>query len=178
MRASPLALILDNNATIEDSLITNPNPVNVDCNLVYVNCLRLALKGIDGKSIFDTAKKMAQTAEVISVLEQVEKGEIRDIGKNKGWCALVAITKFNNYSEAINWIVCSQNGTDTDTNACIPGALLGASLGFHKMNQEPQTAHNISIIVTTTENSPTPHPPQYGISDFYKLSQLAHALTR
>ncbi len=42
----------------------------------------------------------------------------------------------NSFRESIEWII-SQKG-DTDTNACIMGGLLGASLGFDKIGLSEQ----------------------------------------
>ena len=184
MRCSPLALIYDNTPVVEDVKITNPNFVSIDCNLVYVSALRLALQGYDGQSIFNTVKNIAQTNEVRHVLDQVDRRELRNIIENKGWClhalwcAMVTITSFNNYSEAMRWVITSQKGSDTDTNACISGALLGAMLGFDKLQQEPDTNVNIQILLSVdTSSGPTPRPPEYTPGDFYSLTEAAHSLT-
>lgn len=184
MRCSPLALIWDNGPVIEDANITNPTHVCIDCNLVYITALRLALQGVDGNTIFATIKGLAQTNEVKAVLEQVEKRETRNIVENKGWClhglwcAMMTITSFKDYSQAMNWIITSQPGSDTDTNACIAGALLGALLGFNALQQEPTTAKNIEILLNAnTGNGPTPRPLEYSPIDFYTLTEAAHSLT-
>jgi len=184
MRCSPLALLYDNTPVVEDVQITNPNLVCIDCNLVYISALRLALQGFDGITIFNSIKSLAQTEEVRSVLIQVENREFRNISENKGWClhalwcAMVVITSFNNYSEAMNWVITSQQGSDTDTNACISGALLGAILGFQKLQEEPHTARNITILLEVdTSTGPTPRPLEYSPHDFYRLTEAAHALT-
>jgi ADP-ribosylglycohydrolase len=184
MRASPLALLWDNGPVVEDVQITNPNPVSIDCNLVYISALRLALQGLDGPSIFKQIKPLSQTQEVRNVLDQVEKREARNIAENKGWClhalwcAMMTITSFTNYSEAMHWIITSQPGSDTDTNACISGALIGAMLGFEQMQKEPSTSKNIEILLTAnTDNGPTPRPIEYSPRDFYTLTEAAHSLT-
>lgn len=184
MRCSPLALLWDNTCVIDDVNITNPNPVCLDCNLVYISALRLALQGIDASTIFTQIKPLAQTFEVRAVLEQVEKRQSRDIAEKKGWClhalwcALITMTSFTNYSEAMHWIITSQPGSDTDTNACIAGALLGAILGFERMQSEPTTNRNIEILLAVdTSKGPTPRPLIYSPNDFYALTEAAHALT-
>jgi ADP-ribosyl-[dinitrogen reductase] hydrolase len=184
MRCSPLALLWDFESVIEDVNITNPNPVCIDCGLVYISGLRLALQGVDGISIFNQVKEIAQTEEVKAVLLQVERREARNIAQNKGWClhalwcSMVVITSFTNYSEAMNWVITTQPGSDTDTNACIAGALLGASLGFQRMQEEPITAQNIEILLhANIDAGPTPRPREYQVTDFYALTEAAHALT-
>lgn len=184
MRCSPLALLYDNESVVEDVKITNPNPVCIDCNLIFVNALRLALQGVDGLTIFNTIKPLAQTDEVRGVLGQVERREFRNIAENKGWClnalwcAMMVITSFRNYSEAMRWVITSQKGSDTDTNASISSALLGAILGFQKLQEEPETARNIEILLAVdTSTGPTPRPIQYSPHDFYTLTEAAHTLT-
>lgn len=184
MRCSSLALLWDNICVIEDNDITNPNPICRDCNLVYINSLRLALQGVDIMTILETAKIMAQTAEVKLVLEQIETRECRDITAGKGWClhglycTFMIITSFDNYSEAMNWVITSQKGSDTDTNACIAGAMLGAIIGLDQMKTEPNTSRNIDILLNTNiDLGPTPRPAKYSTRDFYELMELAHKLT-
>ena len=38
-------------------------------------------------------------------------------------------------SEAYDWIISENVGSDTDTNACIAGALLGAHIGFDNFDE-------------------------------------------
>jgi hypothetical protein len=130
-------------------------------------------------------KPIAQTPEVQAVLDQVEKREGRNIADKKGWClhglwcAMMAITSFKDYSEAMRWVITSQPGSDTDTNACIAGALLGAMLGFEKIQSEPSTGRNIQILLALdTTTGPTPRPAFYSPRDFYTLTEAAHALTQ
>lgn len=184
MRCSPLALLYDNTPVVEDVKLTNPNPVCIDCNLVYISALRLALQGVDGATIFNTIQTLAQTDEVKAVLTQVEKREERNIAENKGWClnalwcAMMTITSFTNYSEAMNWIITSQKGSDTDTNACISGALLGAILGFENLQLETLTSENIQILLNVDTNTgSTPRPLEYSPNDFFTLTEAAHTLT-
>lgn len=183
MRCSPLALLNDNISVIEDVNITNPNYVCEDCNMIYVLSLRLALRGYDGITIFNKIKNLAQSDEVKFVLNQVENKEYRNIGENKGWClhalwcAMMVITNFQNFSEAMRWVITSQKGTDTDTNACISGALLGAILGFEKLQSESDTKKNIDIILNVdTTKGTTQRPIKYSPHDFYTLTEEAHTL--
>lgn len=181
MRCSPLALLYDNNAVLQDVSITNPVAVCVDCNLVYVNSLRLALQGVDPVTIFNFAKSIAQTDEVKEVLSNIENNVYRNISYNKGWClhglwcTFYVLTKFENYSDAMKWII-EKKGSDTDTNACIAGALLGAILGFDKIKLEQSDNINILLSVDSTLN-PTSRPKEYSPYDFYELTQKAYDIT-
>jgi ADP-ribosylglycohydrolase len=124
---------------------------------------------------------LAQTEEVKFVLEQVEKREFRNIVENKGWClhalwcSMMVITSFKNYSEAMHWVITSQPGSDTDTNGCISGALIGAILGFETMQLEPTTTHNINILLNAEiDLGPTPRQADYTPRDFYELTEAAY----
>jgi len=181
MRCSPLALIYNNDCVIQDASITNPNNICIDCNLVYVSALRLALQGLNGMEIFNQVKTLAQTEEVKSVFAQVEKREERDIVKLKGWClhglwcALIVITSFKSYSEGIKWVITSQPGSDTDTNACIAGALLGAIVGFEDISSTMK--YNIDLVISLNSVS-TPRQEEYLLKDFYQLTEQADAFYR
>lgn len=184
MRCSPLALLWDNTPVVEDCSITNDDAIAIDCNLIYVSALRFALQGVDGPSIFERVRGLAQTDEVREVLRQVQEREIRNITENKGWClhglwcALMAVTSFRNYADAMNWVIASQPKSDTDTNACIAGALIGAMIGFEALQSEPTTNTNIERLLTADiVNGPTPRPAEYTPHDFYTLTEAAHNLS-
>lgn len=184
MRCSPLALLWENESVVADVNITNPNRIVVDCNLIYITALRLALQGHDGTEIFNIVKGLAQTPEVQVVMTQVEQRQARDIVENRGWClhalwcAMMALTSFGNYAEAMEWVIASQPGSDTDTNGCIAGALIGALIGFQAMQSEPTTGQNIEILLhADIANGPTPRPAEYTPHDFYTLTEAAHQLT-
>lgn len=184
MRCSPLALLKDYDCVTRDVLITNPNNVCVDANYIYITALRLALGGRSGLEIFKEIKDNGQTPEVKEVLRQVSDREVRDISDKKGWClhalwcALITMTSFTDYSVAMDWIIKQHPGSDTDTNACISGALLGAILGFEGLNKETVTKSNITKVLTADiANGPTPRQVEYLPHDFYALTEEAYKLT-
>lgn len=186
MRASPLALLFHNdNAIVDDVLLSNPNPINTDCSLVYVNLLRLALKGVkDKKKILKQAKEIASTEEVKILIEDVEMSLTRDIATNRGWCmhslwcALMVMLNFDNYSDAMKWVIDSNPKSDTDTNAAISGALLGAMIGFDNMLSEDKTKQNIHILLNAdyTKGSLS-RPAVYSPHDFYEITEKAYHIT-
>jgi ADP-ribosyl-[dinitrogen reductase] hydrolase len=174
MRCSPLSLVWNNQCVIDDCYITNPNPVNCDCNLIYITAIRLALIGTNPNEIFEQIKNLAQTKEVKEVLLQVENRSQRDIIENKGWClhglycALLVMLSYDNYSDAMKWVIGSNIGSDTDTNACIAGALLGAIIGYN--NLEEQESYNIKILLTAETSG------EYVPKDFMELTEKIHKL--
>lgn len=183
MRCSPLALLDDTISITEDCNLTNSNDVNLDCSMVYVSALRLALRGVSKQEIYSQVKLLAKTEQVKTLFEEIDSGEERDIKTNKGWClhslwcAFSAMLLFNDYEEAVGWIIRKHPGSDTDTNACIAGALLGAILGYEKMTSKPTTIENIKIVLSVDiENSPTPRPSYYTPQDFYVLIEACKQL--
>lgn len=173
MRCSPLALFSNYKSYIfEDVSITNPNTVCIDANIVYMTALRMTLSGSEPINIFEQLKLISQTEQVKDVLAQVENGVDRDISVNKGWClhslwcAITVMLKFENYPDAMKWIM-SKKG-DTDTNACIAGAIIGARLGIENLNQE----ENIKILLECKSN----RPKEYSFDDFYTLTEEAAKL--
>jgi hypothetical protein len=77
---------------------------------------------------------------------------------------------FTDYEQAMRWIIHDHKGSDTDTNACIAGALLGALIGFEGLVAKPITRQNIDILLNVDiERSPTVRPRYYVPNDFFEL---------
>jgi ADP-ribosylglycohydrolase len=174
MRASPLALLNDNHPAAIDTGLTNPSPITVDTTIVYVCAVRLALQGVNVDRIMEILPTLASTSEVREVIQQVQNRTPRNLAENKGWClhglwsALTLLTQFTDYADGINYIISSHPGSDTDTNACIAGALLGAHLGYQAMVSNPVTADNVErLLAVDPEAEPHSRPVQLVI-----LSQL------
>lgn len=170
---------------VEDCSITNPDSICIEINLVYLLAVRTALLGCsDRKSIFETAKEYCIEDEVKEILFQVEKGEFRDVTKSKGWCkhgfycAFYSLLYCNSYKSAIDWTI--KLGGDTDTNACIVGALWGALEGFQKINSSNKelvdTVLNCTTEAKVTETEiPTARPEKYRA---HNLKILAEELSK
>jgi hypothetical protein len=191
MRAAPLSLLDSGDHIIQDCDLTNPNSVNRDCNTVYVTGLRLALQGYSPREIFKIAGNLAQTEEVKTVMDQVKHKQSRVLygkydgskisGNTKGWClhslycAFMALLYYNNYTDAMEWIIKGNLLSDTDTNACIAGALLGASLGFDAIMSDEITKNNFEVLLNVNTEDLVPAIPQkYFPCDFYILTQQAY----
>lgn len=148
MRCTPLVLLPDNEAVIKDAMLTNPDPVCIDCNLIYITCLRYILAGVDRHQLLNLLLPLAQTVEVTNVIMEAYATK-RNISTMKGWClhalwcALYVINSNMTYTEAMRFIITIPN-SDTDTNACIAGALLGAYYGYEQLSAEQQ--YNIDVI--------------------------------
>lgn len=156
MRCTPLVLLPDNTAVVTDAMLSNPDIVCIDCNLIYITCLRYILIGTERKELLQILLPLAQTSEVSEIIVSAANGEMRNISTQKGWClhalwcALYAINSDMTYTEAMKFII-TIPGSDTDTNACIAGALLGAYYGYDVLYQEQKD--NIDIITGKTIDS-------------------------
>jgi ADP-ribosyl-[dinitrogen reductase] hydrolase len=178
MRCSPLALLDTDEPIIEDCFLTNPNKINLECNRIYITALRLALRGTSSQQIYTMIKPLATEPEIQEVFRQIDEKIPRDIVHNKGWClhslwcALTVMVSFTDYGQAMRWIIHDHKGSDTDTNACIAGALLGAIFGFEALTMDPVTKSNIDILVNINISiSHTIRPLYYVPSDFFKLME-------
>lgn len=149
MRAAPLALLFDLTAAERDAKITNPNETNIECNRLYVGMLSSILAGEEYHPIESDYSEGTWRA-------LTSKG--RNVsGSDKGyvlhalWFASIAywadLTQSDPYSNFIGWV--TGEGGDTDTNAAIGGAVVGARLGFDAMMNEELTRENFNILLTS-----------------------------
>jgi ADP-ribosylglycohydrolase len=185
MRASPLALLIDfKKYGMIDTGLTNNNPINKECTLVYLTMIRHALLGFSKNEIID-AGLSASTNDIIKELfTSIKNGNMtRDLTINKGWvvhalwCAIKALLTFDNYKDAIDSIIRDNPGSDTDTNACIAGALLGAYYGYEVMCENKITKDNIEIIKKfNNEDTTVERSKEYLFGDMDEICNQAHRL--
>jgi hypothetical protein len=101
----------------------------------------------------------------------------------------------DNFALAARWIIDRTTNTDTDTNACIALAAIGAKFGFDRVMADPQTRENwdyvrrvnsalsgdnssVGITVITGTTTTTGRPLEYGLDDFDELTESAHMIYR
>lgn len=157
MRAYPLILLSLWDQDIykyglDDTILTNPSPINQDGVLIYLAAGRLILKNIyTPQEIVTTCHGLCQTDEIKKAIGDAINGEKRNIIKNKGWiCHAIYISfyvlfRIDNFKEGIDYII--NQGGDTDTNACIGGGLLGLVYGYDNMIMNNITAKNVDIML-------------------------------
>lgn len=157
MRCAPLAALgmEDGVAAARlDCALSNPHPVCLDACQVYVQAAAALGEGMEPEAVRAEAPEWAATPEVRDTLEAAaerQRAVDRDVtGTTKGWvlhatwCAfrsLKILEDEGTFEDAVDWVV--RLGGDTDTNACIAGGLLGASLGYEAMSSEQRTGANI-----------------------------------
>jgi ADP-ribosylglycohydrolase len=193
MRATPLVLLNKNVKIEEDAHLTNIHPVVDDSVNLYVSILRKLISRPSNMlpdNIFTSLENEIKTEEVKYVYNQVKNGIKRDIVDKKGWilhalwCSLwilkyhsVPSDKGESFENGMKWLIESQPGSDTDTNAAIAGAVLGAIIGLNEMKLEKKTKKNIDIVLNADiNNGPTPRPEKYSPHDFYELMNEAYKL--
>jgi len=161
MRAYPLALLDDEEDALLDCHITNSNPINEDCSRLYYRILRKLLHEKSKKNIVEFLKEYKPVDKVIqeAIDDALAKKERKVSGRNNGWVvialyvALYAYLHFDNYTDAYRWII--ELRGDTDTNAAIAGALLGAKFGYQKLLKEQKK----NLMVLSKAN------PKYFLTD-------------
>ena len=164
MRASPLSLVDDSNTrkalTQLDTLLTNPSAMAQRISVIYVNMLHecLAFCNVEECKAFLRKRCDEHVHEFEAVDGNVRQCFVdalnvvfeRDVQTQRGWnlhsLSLSLWTAMNakSFHEGILFVI--QCGGDTDTNASICGALLGAIHGEQIMCADSDTQHNITYI--------------------------------
>jgi ADP-ribosylglycohydrolase/fructose-1,6-bisphosphatase/inositol monophosphatase family enzyme len=144
MRASPLGLLAHASSADtaaawarEDSALTHPHPVCGDAVAAFVVAVADAIRHGDARHAWNQARDWARrggAAEpVVQALDAAESEARRADGENQGWVLIALQNAFHDVLHASGpeeGIVASvARGGDTDTNAAIAGALLGAVHG-------------------------------------------------
>lgn len=153
MRASPLSCVSLEEA-VRDCNLTNPDPVCRDAVTIYWELLDKILKGK-----FDERKTSVYVAEkkLIPIVRAAVDGEEIDVDVKgeKGWvafalyCGIYEFYHAKSFQEAVDHTIL--RGGDTDTNACVAGALVGAKFGLELMQSDPQVRKNIHRLIHNKE---------------------------
>lgn len=143
MRCSPLGLAfsvqdLETIACV-DSAITHPHPLCCDACRVFTQAISRGVEGWSATDAFDEALAHASVA-VRDLLERAKKEPPQEFVHQMGWIAIAFQNAFHwllrdePLVEAVVWTV--RQGGDTDTNAAIVGALVGAFQGSQAIPRE------------------------------------------
>jgi len=182
MRCAMLAFLPNYyDVCIMDCYITNPHPINIYANIIYCVILRYTAIGVtkshiihcvtQRREVFDTCQEVREV-----VLQAVGNREFnRDVKSvGKGWvlhalyCAIWGWYHFDTYQDPIDHIILK--GGDTDTNAAIAGALIGANLGYNKLMLEERTRYNVGVVRQADfSKGENPRPIDMCLTDFDQL---------
>ncbi|NLY95660.1 MAG: hypothetical protein GXY23_16745 [Myxococcales bacterium] len=146
MRAAPLALafahadedLLDRVAR-EDAALTHPHPACLDANVVYLRALRALILGESPEAIVDRAlvARGGLHRTVVDALHGARSGPPEDSYTHMGFVGIAlrhafhALLTAEGFEAALGRVIAA--GGDTDTNAAIAGALLGARFGASRL---------------------------------------------
>jgi ADP-ribosylglycohydrolase len=166
MRVSPLGIFGVNHALTKvakwaclDAALTHPHPVCQQANALFTMAIAHALKtGVNAQSLYQEiliwANQMGAKPNLMAAIQGAAKVPPEDYVQNQGWVliafqnALWQLLYAPNFEEGVVDTV--MHGGDTDTNAAICGALLGAVYGCEAipaqwidriLNCRPQAGH-------------------------------------
>lgn len=116
-----------------DARLTHPHPVCQDAAAVYAVAVAGAVSGVEPVKCYERACAQAREDAVRQVLAAAAGAPPEDYRKNIGWVLIALHNAFYQLlhapSAAAGIIATVAAGGDTDTNAAIAGALLGAVHG-------------------------------------------------
>ncbi|WP_251178606.1 ADP-ribosylglycohydrolase family protein [Adlercreutzia agrestimuris] len=137
MRIAPLAFIQASDEEIcAASAVTHAHWISTESCVIFVRILREVM---NGESLEDAIKANSTHDEPFEFLETLASTPRKEIGSSgfvldtlqaSLWCALHTNTFKDCVLEAVNL------GEDTDTTACVAGALAGAMYGFDAIPKE------------------------------------------
>lgn len=160
MRCSPFVCLGKSRYYVVDVRLTNPNNICISCNEVYLLVLKSVIEEKNIKKVLKRWKEEnTENAEIIQVINDVFSSEenLRKVdGKDKGWAphalyvALYCLLNTKTFNEGIDRAILF--GGDTDTNAAITGALIGAKYGYSLISTSKRQMKNISILKRVNAN--------------------------
>ena len=189
MRASPIGVWAAGDparaaaAARADSALTHPNPVCGDACAAYAAAIASGIAGGNRAAMLSAALAHASATHAVSparsAIERAAQGEaVLDFASKQGWVLVALQNAFfhllhaSDFEEALLATVAA--GGDTDTNAAIVGALLGAALGIEAI--PPRWVAPVLACRPLAEvDVARPRPMDYWPDD---LLEIAEALLR
>jgi ADP-ribosylglycohydrolase len=189
MRVSPIGVwaagdpVRAASAARADSALTHPNPVCGDACAAYAAAIAAGIAGGSRDAMLAAALAQASATHAVSparsAVERAARGEaVHDFGTNQGWVLIALQNAFfhllhkGDFEEAL--VATVNAGGDTDTNAAIAGALLGAALGLAAIPPR-WVAPVLACRPLTEAGAARPRPMHYWPDD---LLEIAEALLR
>jgi ADP-ribosylglycohydrolase len=155
MRCYPFAIMSLNNpeylvALKTDCYLTNPSNVVYEGSSRYIESLICALRGLAKEDIL-SSYQFTETDVTVN------KGRF----SNALYCSYMSLRDTFTFYDGIQKVISS--GGDTDTNASIAGALLGAFYGFNRMKENSQFNEDLRIMLDRNPlEGDFPRPVEYG----------------
>lgn len=181
MRSSPLGLFGSSLPREElarlaraDSTLSHPDPVCQAACAVFVTTVAEAIStGLPGTELYARALRFAAGTPVQDTLEAAGTALPVSDGESQGWVRIALQHAFFHLKHATDFeaalVQTVTRGGDTDTNAAIAGALLGATLGVESIPKRWREAVRDCL---------PQRPPEYRCGDLEELSQKLLGGTR
>ena len=188
MRISPLAVYLSRSgcpenedwrvcdaAASSDALITHPNWICVQANILFVRSLvRLISSGIEPVKLYECIREWSfetgADKSLILAIESAKNDPPADYTQKQGWVltafhnALYQLLHAGSPEEGI--IDTVKRGGDTDTNAATAGAMLGACFGYQAFPEEW-----LRTVNSCRPGGKRPRPVMYWVGDIKYLTE-------
>lgn len=137
MRIAPLALTDATDQQItEVSAITHAHPISTTACIVFVNILRKVMHEVDLPAAIHSTIPDNEQFTFLADIENKSRDEIQSTGfvlhtlEAALWCNLNTESYTECVREAVNL------GSDTDTTACVAGALAGVIYGYNAIPEQ------------------------------------------
>lgn len=176
MRLAPLGLVsspLSLDWAEEDSQLTHPHPNCRNACRCFVAALQAGLHGGSGRTMFERARAEARD-DVLDWLREAERGPREEFQHQMGWVRIALHNAFYHLlhgTELMEAVVDTvRQGGDTDTNAAIVGALLGARDGREAIPRQWRRAL-LSCRPHPAFGPAHPRPRHYWPTDCYELAE-------
>jgi ADP-ribosylglycohydrolase len=165
--------------TCEESGLTHPHPVCRQACALYTAAIAEAIRtGKQPEAIVEYVRQLAERNDVEVPLKQALEAafsERPDTGRQAGWVLVAFQNAFyelihtNSFEESV--MNTAMLGGDTDTNAAIAGALLGAVFGRNAVPSRWQKAV-LSCRPHPLTGARRPRPPRLWPVDLPNLAEL------
>ncbi|SDL48288.1 inositol monophosphatase family protein [Aliiruegeria lutimaris] len=184
MRVSPLGIFAAGDPKIaadlatQEARLTHPHPVCLAASAAYAAAIAIGVEGGNAKEMWAAADRFAGDGSggdaIRKTLASARRNEPDDFERQMGWVLIAFQNAFFHLmrgtplAEALPATVA--NGGDTDTNAAICGALLGALQG---RNAVPLQWRNAVLSCRPLNMGDTnhPRPPEYWPDDAMDLAE-------
>ncbi len=166
----------------EDSALTHPNPVCQAASAAFVAAICVAIDTGSAREALAAARNAAAgEPEVLTALDAAEHGAPGDFQTHMGFVLIALQNAFHQALHAPSLeeglVDTVMRGGDTDTNAAIAGALLGA---IHGRSALP--AQWVQVLLScrplASAGAHRPRPKTYWPVDFLELAEVLLALSR
>jgi ADP-ribosylglycohydrolase/fructose-1,6-bisphosphatase/inositol monophosphatase family enzyme len=121
----------------EDSALTHPHPVCQEACAGYAAAIAAGIAGAERRAMLDAALRHATGAARDAIARGAKGGPVADFTTHQGWVLIALQNAFflllHAPSAEEGIIATASAGGDTDTNAAIAGALLGAAYGIQAL---------------------------------------------